>query len=168
MLHMKVRPVKLRNPDVLASIKSISSLVKNPKARKKIVLIVLDMLENSSVPSFYTDRGLSVVRKIEPAKEIKLIDENQLLGDFSVARFYIIGAGNLADDTKQTKSYRDPKNDAGIDIFLEGISETINAQLIEFRKPALLNPLRYVSMIGYQTIQKETQLCACYDITDTR
>jgi len=95
--------VKLRNSDVLASIKPISSLVQNSKERNKIVLIVLDMLDNSSVSIFYTDRDLSVVRKIELAKEMKLGDENQLLGDFFGARFYIIGAGILADGAKQKK-----------------------------------------------------------------
>lgn len=132
---------EIAKSDVLASIKSISSLVQNSKARNKIVLIVSDMLENSSVSSFYTDRGLSV-RKIDAAKEMKLVEENQLLGDFSGARVYVIGAGILADDAKQTKSYRDPKTMQALTFFWKTYLEKSNAQLIEFGQPALLNPLR--------------------------
>jgi hypothetical protein len=127
--------------DVLASIKSIAALVRNSKARTKIVLIVSDMLENSSVSSFYADKGLSV-RKIDPLKEMKLVEDNQLLADFGGARFYVIGAGLLADDAKKTKSYRDPKTMQALANFWKTYLEKSKAQLIEFGQPALLNPIR--------------------------
>lgn len=126
--------------DVLASIKAISSLVQNSKARNKIVLIVSDMLENSSVSSFYADKGLSV-RKIDVAKELKLAEDNQLLADFGGARVYVIGAGLLAADAKKAKSYRDPKTMQALAGFWKAYLEKSGAQLVEFGQPALLNPI---------------------------
>ena len=126
--------------DVLASIKSIATLVRNSKARNKVVLIVSDMLENSSVSSFYADKGLSV-RKIDPSTEMKLVEDNQLLADFGGARFYVIGAGLLAKDAKKTKNYRDPKTMQALANFWKNYLEKSKAQLVEFGQPALLNPL---------------------------
>ena len=131
---------EIAKSDVLASIKSISSLVLNSKAHNKIVLIVSDMLENSSISSFYADAGLSV-RKIEPVKEMKLVEENQLLGDFGGARLYVIGAGILPEDVKRAKSYRDPKTMQALTVFWKAYIEKSKAQLVEFGQPSLLNPI---------------------------
>jgi hypothetical protein len=132
---------EIAKSDVLASIKSIAGLVRSSKARNKVVLIVSDMLENSSVSSFYSDRGRSV-RKIDPAREMKLVEENQLLTDFGGARFYVIGAGLLAEDAKKTKSYRDPKTMQALAGFWKAYLEKSKAQLMEFGQPALLNPVQ--------------------------
>ncbi len=126
--------------DVLASMKSISTLVQNSKARNKVVLVVSDMLENSSISNFYADKGLSI-RKIDPSKEMKLVEENQLLADFGGARFYVIGAGLLAEDVKKTKNYRDPKTMQTLASFWKTYLEKSKAQLMEFGQPALLNPM---------------------------
>lgn len=126
--------------DVLASMKAISSLVQDSKARNKVVLIVSDMLENSSVANFYGDKGLSV-RKIDPAKELLAVVDNQLLGDFGAARVYVIGAGLLASDEKKAKSYRDPKTMQALASFWASYLSKSKAQLIEFGQPALLKPV---------------------------
>lgn len=131
---------EIAKSDVLASIKSISSLVQNSKAHNKIVLLVSDMLENSSISSFYADKGLSV-RKIDPTKEMKLVEENQLIADFGGARLYVIGAGILPEDVKSTKSYRDPKTMQALNAFWKTYMDKSKAQLIEFGQPALLNPI---------------------------
>jgi len=131
---------EIAKSDVLASIKSISTLVQNSKAQNKIVLIVSDMLENSSISSFYADHGLSV-RKIDPVKEMKLVDDNQLLGDFGGARLYVIGAGILPDDVKRSNSYRDPKTMQALATFWKTYLEKSKAHLVEFGQPALLNPI---------------------------
>lgn len=131
---------EIAKSDVLASIKSISSLVQNSKAHNKIVLIVSDMLENSSISSFYGGGGLSV-RKIDPEKEMKLVEENQLFGDFGGARLYVIGAGILPEDVKSTKSYRDPKTMQALTAFWKTYMDKSKAQLIEFGQPALLSPI---------------------------
>ena len=131
---------EIAKSDVLASIKAISVLVQQSKAKNKIVLLVSDMLENSSISSFYADHGLSV-RKIDPAKELQLVEQNQLFGDFGGARLYVLGAGLLNDDAKQNKRYRDPKTMQALSSFWKSYLEKSKAQLIEFGQPALLSPV---------------------------
>lgn len=132
---------EIAKSDVLASLKAIADLSRKSKARNKIVLLVSDMLENSSVSSFYADRGHSV-RKIDPAKEMQLVEQNQLVGDFGGARVYVIGAGLLSEDGKKSKSYRDPKTMQALASFWKTYLEKSGAQLVEFGQPALLSPIR--------------------------
>lgn len=126
--------------DVLASLKSISSLVQKSKAQSKVVLIVSDMLENSSISSFYSAQG-QAVRKIDPAKELRAVEEQQLLGNFGDARVYIIGAGLLASDQQKNKAYRDPVTMKQLAGFWSAYMSKSQARLIEFGQPALLSPI---------------------------
>lgn len=126
--------------DVMASLKDISTKVMRSDAQEKIVLIVSDMLENSSVSSFYAKQA---VRKIDPVKELALAMDNQLIGDFSGARIYVLGAGLVTEDAKQPRGiYRDPKTMNALQQFWREYFQKSNGQLIEFGQPALLNPLR--------------------------
>ena len=123
--------------DVLASLKDISSKVRQSKATDKVVLLVSDMLENSSVSSFYANQS---VRKIKPSKELKLAVDNNLIADFAGARVFVLGAGLLSEDAKRKKiSYRDPKTMSALADFWKSYFERSNAQLVEFGQPALLN-----------------------------
>lgn len=128
---------EIAKSDVLASLKDISGKVRQSKATEKVVLLVSDMLENSSVSSFYANQS---VRKIDPSKEMKLATDNNLIADFSGARVYVLGAGLLSDDAKNKKAtYRDPKTMLALAGFWKSYFEKSNAQLIEFGQPALLN-----------------------------
>lgn len=125
--------------DVIASLKDISGMVRKSKAESKVVLIASDMLENSSISSFYAKQA---VRKIDPDKELKLVADNQLFGDFGGARVYVIGAGLLAEDAKQKKGvYRSPQIMQALSKFWTGYFQKSNANLVEFGQPALLNPI---------------------------
>ena len=127
--------------DIFASLKSISSVIKQSTAPDKIVLIVSDMLENSSVANFYADQGRSV-RNVVVAKELRAVEDSHLLADFGGARVYVIGAGLLADDAAHSKSYRDPKTMQALQSFWSEYFNRSNARLMEFGQPALLNPVR--------------------------
>lgn len=127
--------------DIYASLKAIASVIKQSAAQDKIVLIVSDMLENSSVANFYAEQGKSV-RNIVPAKELRTVEDNHLLADFGAARVYVIGAGLLADEAANSKSYRDPKTMQSLQGFWRAYFDKSNAKLMEFGQPALLNPVR--------------------------
>jgi len=132
---------EIAKSDVLASLKAISSKVRQSKAQNKVVLIVSDMLENSSVSSFYGPKAESV-RKIEPAKELSLVEKHNLAADFGGARVYIIGAGLLSADSEKAKRYRDPITMQTLSSFWGSYFQKSNAKLMEFGQPALLNPVR--------------------------
>lgn len=126
--------------DVLASLKDISGKVRQSKANEKVVFLVSDMLENSSVSTFYANQS---VRRIDPEREMKLASDGQLTGNFGGARVYVLGAGLLSDDAKKNKAaYRDPKTMQALASFWKIYFDKSHAQLVEFGQPALLNQVK--------------------------
>lgn len=125
--------------DVLTALKDLSVKIKQSSAKRKILLLVSDMLENSTVTSFYLKQ---VVRKIEMEKEMKLVTSNQLLGDFAGAEIYVIGAGTLSEDGEPKGVYRDPKVMGSLENFWREYFTRSKGNLIEFGKPMLLNSVR--------------------------
>ena len=133
----------LARSDVMASLKELSGRVRQSTAREKIVLVVSDMLEHSSVSSFYANRN---VRQLDPAKEMKAAEAAQQIGDFSGARIFVLGAGlvqeKAAGKNRDSGVYRDPKTLGALKQFWEQYFSRSNAQLVEFGAPALLSPVR--------------------------
>lgn len=123
--------------DILASLKDISAAVRQSAAARRVVIIASDMLENSTITSFYASNAM---RKIDPVKEMSLVNAARSTGDFGGAKVYVLGAG-LLTNAKQAQSYRDPKTlNALSDFWHEWFSKS-NAELVEFGTPALLNPV---------------------------
>jgi hypothetical protein len=130
----------IEKSDVEASLKDISSKVARSKARRKLVLIASDMLENSSISSFYSKQA---VRRIDSVAEMNLVKQNSMLGDFANAEIYIIGAGLLAEDAAQSKGvYRSPQVMNALKAFWSDWFTKSNARLVDFGQPALLNPIK--------------------------
>lgn len=130
----------LLRSDILASMKDVSRMVKQSKANRKIVLIASDMLENSSITSFYAKNA---VRIINVDKELQNAEKNQAFGDFGGAEIYIIGAGLLAEDAKLAKGiYRSPQVIQALSQFWGEYFRRSNARLVEFGHPALMSPIR--------------------------
>lgn len=131
---------KIAKSDIFSSLKAISSMVKQSKANRKVVFIASDMLENSSITSFYAKQA---VRDISPEKELAIVEKNQLLGDFGKAEIYIMGAGLLSNDSKQAKNaYRSTQIMQSLFGFWKAWFQKSNADLIEFGQPALLNAVK--------------------------
>jgi hypothetical protein len=130
----------IEKSDVEASLKDISSKVARSQAKRKLVLIASDMLENSSISSFYAKQA---VRQIDPAAEMSLVNQNGMLGDFAGAEVFVIGAGLLAQDATQAKGvYRSPQVMNALKSFWSDWFRKSNATLVDFGQPALLNPLK--------------------------
>ena len=127
----------LGKSDILSSLKDASSRIKQSTAKEKIVLIVSDMLENSSHVSFYSGQD---VRMLDAASEFKKIEAAKVIGDFGGARVYVLGAGLINTSKKDT--YRNPKAISALKQFWESWLTASAAQLTEFGTPALLSPVR--------------------------
>jgi hypothetical protein len=123
--------------DILSTLKEVAVKVKASPARNKVVLLSSDMLENSSISSFYSKQG---VRQLEVAAELKKAEDNKMLADFGGARVYVMGAGLVVEDAKG--SYRDPKTMQALESFWQEYFSKSRAKLVEFGKPALLNPIQ--------------------------
>jgi len=131
---------EIAKSDIYASLKDISGLVRQSSSSERVVLLVSDMLENSSITSFYANNS---VRKIDPALELQLAEKNQLLADFSDARIYVIGPGLLPKSHAKNKSqYRDPKTMQALSFFWKEYFQKSNAKLMEFGAPALLTQIK--------------------------
>lgn len=127
---------EIQKSDVLKSLQDISGLVKKSTAKTKIVLLASDMLENSTVTSFYKNKA---VRLIDAEKELKLVKSNALSGDFDQASIYVIGAGLLSKDAQA--SYRSPQTMQALKAFWDQYFAASNATLVDFGQPSLLKPI---------------------------
>ncbi len=129
--------------DVMASLKELSSRVRQSKARNKIVFVVSDMLENSAISSFYSNRN---VRNLDLAAELKKAESGQQIGDFGGARVFVLGAGLVQENgggaNRNSGIYRDPKTMASLRQFWSEYFTRSNAKLVEFGAPALLVPIQ--------------------------
>jgi hypothetical protein len=131
---------ELAKSDIFSSLKEISSMVRSAGAKNKLVLLSSDMLENSSISSFYQNQS---VRLIDPEKELNLVVKHDLFADFAGARVYVLGTGLIPEDSKGNKNqYRDPKTMAALSAFWMKYFSKSNGELMELGKPALLNPIR--------------------------
>lgn len=129
--------------DIIGSLKELSKRVQASKAKDKILFLASDMLENSTITSFY---GNHSVRPVDPAAEMKKVDAAKMIGDFGGARVFVLGAGlmqeNAGGANQKTGIYRDPKTVALLHEFWDKYFTASNAKLIEFGAPALLSPVR--------------------------
>ena len=127
--------------DILKSLQELAkNTVKTSTAKQKTVFIVSDMLENSSITSFYYKNG---VKKIDPASELKIVEANKMLADFGGANVYVLGAGLVPSTSKvASETYRDPKTMNALQEFWKMYFKKSNAKLIEFGQPALLNTVK--------------------------
>lgn len=126
--------------DVLASIKELSVRVKASPAKDRIIFMVSDMLENSSISTFYANQN---VRKIDPVKEIAAVKAAKMFGDFGGARVFILGAGVVPDEKNSARGiYRDPKAIAALKDFWTEYFKKSGAEVVEFGQPALMIPVQ--------------------------
>ncbi len=122
--------------DVLYALKDFAqNTISIDEAHDKIVLIASDMLENSSVTSFYS-KGKP--RLIDSKKELGFVDKNGLFADFGAAKIYIVGAGLNESD----KAYVNPQILNSLDSFWREYFKKSNATLIEMGTPSLKREIK--------------------------
>jgi hypothetical protein len=125
----------LRRSDVMAAFNDMANAVRTSASKDRIVVVMSDMLENSSVSSFYATRG---IRKVDPAAELEKATKTGMVGDFGGARVWVIGAGLLAADSTERKGvYRDPVTMQELKRFWTQYFEKSKASLVEFGAPEL-------------------------------
>lgn len=131
----------LAKSDVIGSLASVSKAVTQVHAKTTTVLVVSDMLENSSISSFYAQDRM---RQIDPAAELQKVRKANIQADFGGASVYVMGAGIVPEPTgkKATLNYRSAQSLEALRSFWDGFLSQSNAKLAEFGTPALLTPIR--------------------------
>jgi hypothetical protein len=129
---------EIARSDILASLYDFATHVVHPStAKSKTLLLASDMLENSSLSSFYAYRR---VRKLDPAAELDKVRQKNLLPDLTGVRIFVVGAGLL--DPQSAATYRDPQTMLSLEGFWGAYFKAAHAQLVEFGKPQLLGPVQ--------------------------
>lgn len=133
----------LAKSDVLSSLAAVSKAIRDePTGATKTVLVVSDMLENSSITSFYAkDR----MRQINPADEARKVEKANVQADFAGADVYVMGAGIVPEPAgggKGALNYRTPQALEALQTFWQGFFDKSHARLVEFGMPALLSPIK--------------------------
>lgn len=113
------------------------NVISQIEADEKIVILASDLLENSTISSFYSK---GTVRLIDIKKELQTVEKNNLFSDFGNSSLYVIGAGIVTGEN--SKTYRDPKILMSLKSFWEQYFKNSNANLIEFGQPSLKNEIR--------------------------
>jgi hypothetical protein len=135
----------LARSDIMGALRETSRIAATSNAKRKIVLVVSDMLENSAVSSFYAHNN---VRNVDPQRELRKAIDAGMIGNFGGANVYVLGAGLMGDSgtafsaTAGSSSYRSPIAMEALHKFWEAYFSKSNAKLIEFGAPALLSPVQ--------------------------
>ena len=122
---------KLPHSDIIKSLDDISDhIIKPSSAKEKIVLLVSDMIEHSSITSFYSKGSL---KKVNTKIEMGKVKKSDYMADFDGAKIYVIGAGMVSK-----KSYRDSKTLKALTDFWKSYFQASNAKLQAIGTPMLL------------------------------
>ena len=122
---------QLPHSDILKSLSDISkNVIATSTAKEKVVLLVSDLLEHSSITSFYRQGS---IKHIDIEKEYAKINRSQYIPDFKGTKIYVIGAGILPK-----KGYRDPRTLKNLTDFWKHYFKSTDANLQEIGTPMLL------------------------------
>lgn len=118
--------------EIIKNLKDILQAKENDfQAKKSTVIIISDMLEHSSITSFYSNGTL---REITPDSEFEKIKKLDFLANFHQSKVYIIGAG-VVNDKNQKRLIKAMEN---LKKFWIKYFEASNAKLSGFGAPELI------------------------------
>lgn len=118
--------------EIFFSLKQIGEDISKRPAEQKVVLLISDMLENSAASSFYSNNQM---RGIDPAAEMKKVEQHQLFADLGGARVYVMGAGLVPGTSKN--GYRAGTTVQKLEAFWRDYLARSHANLISFGAPSL-------------------------------
>ena len=132
---------EIQHTDIVRTMKEMSDYIRSYPARTKSILLVSDMMENSSMASFYS-RGRT--RLIDPAREIQKVTARQMIGNFGgKVRVYILGLGFYGNDASPAKSerYLDADRINAIAAFWRSYFRNSGAYVVETGKPMMFGAI---------------------------
>jgi hypothetical protein len=125
----------IEKSDILVALRDLSRRVGEAPVDGRMVIVVSDMLENSSISSFYQ---ASRIRHLDPDAELRRAATAGIKANFLGARIFVIGAGGVSDRSADGRSYRDPRAMLALEEFWRRWFAASHAELVEFGKPTPL------------------------------
>jgi hypothetical protein len=126
--------------DILVALSDLSRRVGESRVNGKMVIVVSDMLENSSITNFYRAGEL---RAIDPGAELHKVAVSGIRADFRGARVFVIGAGGGSRTPAHGRAYRDPRAMLALEDFWRRWFAISHADLVEFGKPTPLVEIKW-------------------------
>lgn len=134
----------LARSDIFAALQNIGKAIEEAPEKSKVLFLISDALENSSVTSFYVN---NTVREIDANAELEKVKHANLLANLEEAKVYVLGAGVMGTANRGSRDarngYRDPQTMTHLKAFWRSYFDASHAKLIEFGAPSLVNPVRY-------------------------
>lgn len=125
---------KLPNTELIGNLSLLGrDVMRNARTDERYVLVVSDMLEHSSITSFY--RG-GKLRTVDAQSELGKVQDADMLADFEGASVYVLGAGYSLKGV-----YRAATEMRSIENFWRAYFEAANASIGEFGSPALIGDI---------------------------
>ena len=144
MRVMKSSSFSLAHSDIMSALKMVSKSIRQDPAQNKILIVVSDGLENSSLMTFYANNA---VRGFNPKIELEAARKANLFGNFGGARVYVIGGAMIPPakygTLSQRQAYHSPTVLLDLRDFWRGYFRASKARLIEFGEPVLLESVSY-------------------------
>lgn len=123
----------LEHTEIVGTINQLAVQGRANRGAKHYWLLVSDMLENSSVTSFYKN---GQIRVIDPQQELGKFRSVRQVANLAGARVFVAGAGFSQKDKFVPETVMQPLEKFWTDYFAAA-----NAQLVEFGRPMLLRPI---------------------------
>jgi len=127
--------------DIISNMKHVSPHIKQFKAKRKVVLVISDMFENSSVTTFYSKGH---IKNINPNREMKKVAESGMQADFGEnVTVYVLGLGYFwSGEGSGKEKYLDPKRASKVSEFWKQYFEAGHAQVGEIGMPLLYGSMQ--------------------------
>lgn len=124
--------------DILYALKDFGeNVISKIDAKEKTIILASDMLENSTITSFYSRNTTKLIKQED---ELKKVEKSDLFSNFDNSKVYIIGTG-IVSSKENNKAYRDPKILGSLKSFWSKYFDKSNGNLVEMGQPALKNEI---------------------------
>lgn len=127
--------------DIVSNMRHVSPHIKAFPAKRKVVLVISDMFENSSITTFYSKGH---VKNINVDKEMKKVFDAGMQADFGEnVTVYVLGLGYFwSGEGSGKEKYLDPKRASKISAFWQKYFEAGHAQVGEIGMPLMYGSMQ--------------------------
>ncbi len=127
--------------DIISNMKEVAAHIKNVQAQRKVLFVLSDMLENSSVATFYSKGH---VKSIDPIKTLQTTKELGMMADFGEnVTVYVLGLGYFwTGEGSGQEKYLDPIRSDRIAQFWKLYFEAGHAKIGEIGKPLMYQAIQ--------------------------
>jgi len=132
---------RLPDSEILSALRDMSRRSNEPATNGRLLIVVSDMLENSSITTFYQNNR---PRNVDPDVEMRKVIGAGITANFHGTRVFVIGAGfATAGSPYDMQSSRDSRALLHLEEFWRRWFAVSNAEMVDFGKPTPLEEITW-------------------------